>query len=230
MTLTTCTTGASNSALGDNALYALTTASSCTGIGSTAGYSITTGGTNTAIGAQAGYDLTTGTNNLCLGWNSGRASSPGGAQSPGGNGIFLGDNNISEANIQVDWTVASDARDKTDFTDLDLGLAFVNELNPVTYKWDKRSHYADSDSVDLDTISRDGTHKEDWLDIGFKAQEVEKLEESAGYKMSDKTNLTTNLSQDGKQYGLQYSKFVPILVKAIQELSAEVNKLKEEQN
>ena len=59
---------------------------------------------------------------------------------------------------------------------------------------------------------------------------MEKLEEAAGYKMSDKTNLTTNLSNDGKQYGLQYSKFVPILVKAVQELSAEITKLKEEQN
>ena len=44
--------------------------------------------------------------------------------------------------------------------------------------------------------------------------------------MSDKTNLTTNLTHDGKQYGIQYNKFVPILVKAIQELSAEVEKLK----
>ena len=37
--------------------------------------------------------------------------------------------------------------------------------------------------------------------------------------ISDKTNLTTHLSDDGKQYGLTYSKFVPILVKAVQELS-----------
>jgi hypothetical protein len=27
----------------------------------------------------------------------------------------------------------------------------------------------------------DGTHKEDWLDIGFKAQDVEALEVAAGY-------------------------------------------------
>ena len=78
----------------------------------------------------------------------------------------------------------------------------------------------------MDKVVADGTHKEDWLDIGFKAQEVEALEKAAGYKMSDKTNLTTNLTHDGKQYGIQYNKFVPILVKAIQELSAEVEKLK----
>ena len=58
------------------------------------------------------------------------------------------------------------------------------------------------------------------------AQDVEKLEADAGYKIADKTNLTTSLSDDEKQYGLKYNKFVPILVKAIQELSAEVEKLK----
>ena len=58
------------------------------------------------------------------------------------------------------------------------------------------------------------------MDIGFKAQEVEALEKAAGYKISDKTNLTTSLTGDGKQYGIQYAKFVPILVKAIQELTA----------
>ena len=78
----------------------------------------------------------------------------------------------------------------------------------------------------MDKVVADGTHKEDWLDIGFKAQEVEALEKAAGYKIADKTNLTTSLSDDEKQYGLKYNKFVPILVKAIQELSAEVEKLK----
>ena len=50
---------------------------------------------------------------------------------------------LAEAHVQVDWTVASDQRDKTDFTALDLGLDFVKALAPVTYKWDKRSKYGD---------------------------------------------------------------------------------------
>ena len=107
-------------------------------------------------------------------------------------------------------------------------LDFVKSLEPVTYKWDKRSKYGDktADDYDLNAQTPDGTHKEDWLDIGFKAQEVEALEIAAGYKIAEKTNLTTSLTSDGKQYGLQYSKFVPILVKAVQELSAEIDKLK----
>jgi len=132
-----------------------------------------------------------------------------------------------DAYIQVDWTVASDERDKTDFTALDLGLDFVNALEPVTYKWDKRSNYGDrfAEDYDLNAQTPDGTHKEDWLDIGFKAQAVEALEIAAGYTKETNTNLVSSHSNDGKQMGLQYSKFVPILVKAIQEQQALIDSL-----
>jgi hypothetical protein len=192
------------------------------------GVGVGTGDDNSCFGVSAGQNLTSGTNNTLLGHDAGVTGSPGGNINSESNEICLGDENVTEAHIQVDWSIASDERDKTDFTDLDIGLDFVKALAPVTYKWDKRSKYIDKHDpdVDLNKVTHDGTHKEDWLDIGFKAQEVEKLELAAGYKIADKTNLTTSLSGDGKQYGIQYSKFVPILVKAIQELSAEVEKLK----
>ena len=185
------------------------------------------------MGWRAGKAVTTGANNLILGAEAGETGSPGGAVTTASHQVCIGDEQITHSHVQVDWTVASDERDKTDFTALDIGLDFVNDLKPVTYKWDKRSKYVDKSDdnwrelVDLDKVTHDGTHKEDWLDIGFSAQEVEELEKTAGYKMSNKTNLTTSLSNDGKQYGLQYSKFIPILVKAVQELSAKVKKLEE---
>ena len=46
--------------------------------------------------------------------------------------------------------------------------------------------------------------------------------------MQDKTNLATRISDDGKQYHLKYSKFIPSLVKAVQELSTQVDELKAE--
>ena len=178
-----------------------------------------TGGHNTCVGQTAGFALTSGNFNTFIGKDSGRTGSPGGNMTNDSNKIVLGDDGIAEAHIQVDWTVASDQRDKTDFTALDLGLNFVKALAPVTFKWDKRSKYGDkrADGYDLNAQSPDGTHKEDWLDIGFKAQEVEALEQAAGYNKSNKTNLVSSHTGDGKQMGLQYSKFVPILVKAIQE-------------
>ena len=215
--------GDDNTAVGIGALSAAT-GSQNTAIGYYAmGQGVASGTDNTTLGYAAGFALSSGSNNLFLGHDAGRTGSPGGNQTTGSGSIILGDDNIGDAYIQVDWTVASDARDKTDFTALDLGLDFVKALNPVTYKWDKRSKYGDktAEDYDLNAQTPDGTHKEDWLDIGFKAQEVEALEIAAGYNKDNKTNLTTSLTSDGKQMGLQYSKFVPILVKAIQELSAQ---------
>ena len=102
-------------------------------------------------------------------------------------------------------------------------------MKPYTYKWDKRSNYVDwtaNPDTDLNTITNDGTYKETQLDIGFKAQEVEVLEKAAGYDKDNNTNLTIKLSEDGKQYSIKYEKLVTILVKAIQELEAEVQALK----
>jgi hypothetical protein len=212
--------GAYNTAMGYAALFS-NSGDNNTAYGSQALYA-TTGINNTSVGYAAGYAITSGSNNLVLGTDAGRTGSPGGNFVSGSNVIGLGDENISAANIQVDWTVASDARDKTDFTALDLGLDFVNALAPVTYKWDKRSKYGDKSAEDYDLAAQtpDGTHKEDWLDIGFKAQEVEALEIAAGYNKSNSTNLVSSHTEDGKQMGLQYSKFVPILVKAMQEQTA----------
>jgi hypothetical protein len=111
-----------------------------------------------------------------------------------------------------------------------MGLDFVKKLEPVTYHWDKRSKYVNKHdpAVNLNDVVHTGKHKEDWTDVGFLAQDVEKLEEEYGHKMKDKSNLTTSLSEDGKQYGLQYSKFVPILTKAIQELADTVETLQNE--
>jgi hypothetical protein len=217
------TTGTNNTFVGAEAGDSLTTGNSNTFIGfGSGGAGVVTGDNNTAVGPSALAAVAGGDNNLALGYHAGLTGSPGGNITTQDNEIILGDENITESHIQVDWTVASDERDKTDFTALDLGLDFVKALVPVTYKWDKRSKYIDKTQddwadTDLDTITHDGTHKEDWLDVGFKAQDVETLEKAAGYKIADKTNLTTSLTGDGKQYGIQYSKFVPILVKAIQE-------------
>jgi hypothetical protein len=206
----------------------MTTGSSNTFIGyGAAGGGVVTGSDNTAVGRVAGANLSSGANNLFLGHDAGIHGSPGGNITTGSNAIVFGDENIGDAYIQVALTVSSDERDKTDFVDLDLGLDFVKALEPVTYYWDKRSKYGDkyADDYDLDNLTSDGTHKEDWMDVGFKAQSVQALEEAAGYKLSDKKNLTVSLTEDGKQYGLKYEKFIPILVKAIQDQDAIIQSL-----
>ena len=144
------TTGQNNTAIGQGALDSNTTGSNNTACGNGSGTANTEGVNNTYVGDTSGIVLTTGDNNLMLGHDAGRTGSPGGAIATSDGNIVLGDENIGYAHIQVDWTVASDQRDKTDFTDLDVGLDFVNDLKPVTYKWDKRSKYGNKDDDDYD--------------------------------------------------------------------------------
>ena len=222
---TDLTTGSTNTLIGPRTGGNITTASNNTAMGVDAMEDATTAADNSCFGSNAGANLTTGSNNLLLGKQAGKASMPGGQITSASNKIVLGNSSIDQLNCEVALSVASDERDKTDFTDLDIGLDFVKQMKPYTYKWDKRSNYVDWDTnpnTDLDTITHDGTHKEDWLDIGFKAQDVEILEKAAGYDKDNNTNLTINLSEDGKQYSMKYEKLVPVLVKAIQELEARV--------
>ena len=217
-----------NTILGAYAADNLTTGNANTFLGTyVATDGVITGDSNTCVGHAAGAALTSGSNLLLLGHDAGRSTAPGGEHNTGSNSIVLGNNSIANAYIKVDWTVTSDERDKTDFTALDLGLDFVKAMKPYTFKWDQRSDYGDStaDNYKVTDQTPDGTHKKDQLDVGFKAQDIEALEKAAGYKIDDKTNLVSSLSQDETQYGLKYSKFIPILVKAIQELEARVKEL-----
>ena len=223
-------TGNANTFVGRAAGHTNSSGSENTFVGMNAGIDITTGSNNTGVGVSALANLTTGSTNAVLGHGAGTTGNPGGNVTTHSNHLIVGSDATTSAYVKVSWTVTSDERDKTDFKDLDVGLDFIKALEPVTFYWDERAKYVDTSDpdCDLNKVTHDGTHKGDRLDIGFKAQAVEKLEEAAGYKIADKTNLTTTLTEDGKQYGLKYERFVPILVKAVQELSDQVADLKEQ--
>ena len=128
----------------------------------------------------------------------------------------------THAYIDVSWTVTSDARDKTDVVPLPSSLDFVEALNPVTFKWDKRSNYrvTDEDGNVTDTPTPDGTHKEDRPFAGFLAQEVQQVIDDLGY--------VDDVIVDNEQADLLKIKetaLIPVLVKAVQELSAKVKVL-----
>jgi hypothetical protein len=214
-------TGGGNTAIGHASSRSLTSGYNNSACGLQTLYAISTGVNNTAIGANAGADITSGSNNQCFGVEAGKSNGPGGSITTASGQIVVGNGDATNAHIQIDWTVASDKRDKTDVTPLDMGLSFINKLEPVTYKWDKRGKYEEGETPD-------GTHKESWTDVGFLAQDVEKIEAEFGHKIEDETNLTTHMSEDESKYGLTYAKFIPMLVKSVQELSTQVDELKSE--
>jgi len=215
--------GTNNAAFGVEALGGCSTGSRNFAYGYAALYSLSSGGSNIAMGDATGYNVTSGSNNLLFGQNAGRT----GYQSPyqsiagvtsGSNQIHMGNESHSTARIQISWTVNSDARDKTDITPIDIGLDFVKQLNPVTYRWDKRSDYEDR--------TPDGTNKLPELTLGFLAQEVEVVEKSFGYDVANQTNLVVDRIPEQDHYGITYEKMVPILTKAIQEQQTIIDDLK----
>ncbi|CAB5187260.1 Intramolecular chaperone auto-processing domain containing protein [uncultured Caudovirales phage] len=132
----------------------------------------------------------------------------------------------------------SDQRQKTDIATASLGLDFINELNPVSYKWvsggKKVSHqvYRDENGneVSSDTpnakaaeiISEDIVGKRThW---GLLAQQVKTTCDKYGVDFAGW--VLSNTDDPSSEQGLRYDQFVSPIIKAIQELSAQNAALK----
>jgi len=197
--LQSSTTGANNVAIGRDALGANTTGFSNTAVGRGALSNVTTGLQNTAVGVNAGSNLTTGLNNTVIG-NLATASA-----NNVNNEITLGNSSIATLRCQVTTiTSLSDARDKANVADLSAGLDFVNALRPVKFDWNMR----DGGKVGIP-------------DTGFIAQDLQAVQATTGV---DIPGLVYAANPDKLEAG--YGKLIPVLVKAAQELSAEVERLK----
>jgi hypothetical protein len=195
------TTGTSNTAMGDyRALYSNTTGSNNSAFGNQALYSNTTASNNTAVGYQAGYNVTTGANNAFFGYVSGTDAVANITTTS--NNIVMGNNSHTNAYIKVSWTVTSDARDKTSFAPIPLGLNFVCSLLPTAYQF---------------RVSRDDETATGPVRYGFKAQDILAVE-------GDKPVIIDNNDLENLKYN--QDSMIAVLVKAIQELKAEVDSLK----
>jgi len=199
------TTGVNNTAVGAGALFSNVSGGLNTAVGRQALEGNTIGAANTAVGASAIRTLTSGIANIGIGgYNSLGNYSPVFALTTENNRIVMGSSSVSNAYIQVAWTVVSDARDKTNFAPVPHGLSFVNALKPTAFQF---KH--DRESGEVNGPVR----------YGFLAQDILALEgeNSVIIDADDKEKLRYN----GES-------LVPVLVNAIQELSASVEALKTE--
>jgi hypothetical protein len=119
----------------------------------------------------------------------------------------------------------SDARLKKEITPTDLGLEFVNKLNPVSYKWIEGG-YLPVDETDPEQVAnkiglpRAGVRKH----YGLIAQELKatldelNVEDFAGYVQDDLTDPDSTLS-------ISYNNLLAPMIKSIQELSNKIDSL-----
>ena len=214
------TTGENNIYIGEEAGYGAGTSNTSNnnvGIGKAAGAYISSGSTNTLVGYYAGRNVTTGSNNLLLGKIAGQSESPSGNITTGSNVVCLGNNYTTDLYCADTSISSSDKRDKTDVTDFTHGLKWVEQLKPVTYRWDKRTWYDDK--------TPEGSKKNARQHIGFLAQDVLAIEQADGFASKKDDMLVVNLNEDDTAYGLKYERLVPVLVNAVKELSAKVKAL-----
>jgi len=221
------TTGSSNTANGNNALYSNTTGGGNTASGSSALYSNTTGDSNIAIGSSALTANTTGSNNIVIGrnalfsnttesyntaigsstftnvYNANNSTAIGyQAQPTGSNQVRLGNNSVTSIGGHANWSNISDARFKTQVQDNVPGLAFISQLNPVTYQMDMDAiakFHQTSDELRLKDSER---AKSAIRYTGFLAQDVEKAAESIGYDFSG----VEAPQHDKDNYSLRYAR------------------------
>ena len=224
--------------VGSRAGEAVTTGHKNICIGHDAGGAITTGAKNVVIGYDAanyeGNDLTTGENCTIIG-SYNRVSASGTLQEKilgyyvmGASNSFTFGNGATDSRIDdgaTSITAPSDVRLKEEIEDEKVGLDFINELRPVTFRWKKEKDVP----VDLNAYGS-GSEKRVMngkYNHGFIAQEVkEVLDKNPNIK--DGFDLWTE-DVDGRQR-IGEGSLISILVKGIQELSAKVEELESKLN
>jgi hypothetical protein len=205
------TTGSYNTAMGQNALATNTTSAEISAFGSYA-LNLTTGALNTGVGAAAGSTLTTGTNNSFLGYSAQPSSAT------VSNTITLGNSSIATLRCQVtSITSLSDERDKTNIETLEHGLDFVKQLKPVSFEWNARPETrTDHEGNEIEVQGKVGIQ-----DIGFIAQDIVALEDS----LNAAESLQLSFRDNPEKLEVTQGRLIPILVKAIQDLTAKVEAL-----
>ena len=126
--------------------------------------------------------------------------------------------------VNASWTRVSDERYKENITpNTDCGLAFINDLNPVTFTWRAKADI-DNTLPDYDEKALEPEYKEKMY--GLIAQEVKEsldkhgIKDFGGWDVEENTGIQS-ISQE---------MFIHPLIKAVQELSAKVEELENKLN
>jgi hypothetical protein len=232
-------TGQYNTFLGQAAGYSNQGGSANTFLGQNSGFYTTSGGSNTFVGANAGQANIADNNVTCLGTAS---SATGSNQIQLGSGATTCYTNGAVQN-------RSDLRDKADVRDTVLGLDFISKLRAVDYKWDMREDYKDEaplpldinatdeeklahkiasenwlESVKLDNLTHNGSNKRSRYHHGLIAQEVQDVINETGIDFGGFQDHKVQGGQDVLSIG--YGELIAPMIKAIQELKAEIELLK----
>jgi len=206
-----------------------------TGVGSSVFIHLTNGTDNVAMGESAAANLTTGDYNTIIGSNT--EPSTGDAQSQNifgfnvdgsGNGTFTfgsGSDDTACSNGATSWSNPSDARIKKDIETSTCGLSFINDLRPVNFKFKTKGEL----DTDFYLYEKDSTVPASFTDQvvnGFIAQEVKTVIDNHPEYKGDEL-WKEGLDKHDKRQRISKEALIPILVRAIQDLSDKVKALED---
>lgn len=165
----------------------------------------TTTRNNVIIGDQAQFSGSVGMDN-CIVIGSGASATATNAA----NEITLGNASITALRCNVtSITSLSDARDKTNIEPISNASAFIKDLKPVKFDWDRR----------------DGVKAKEH-DMGFLAQDLDDAQSKHG--IQDHLDIVYKSNPEALE--ASYGKLLPILVQALKEQQEEIEKLKSTTN
>jgi hypothetical protein len=221
-----------NVMVGGYAGDAITSGDANCSVGYVSGSAITTGASNTSVGTSTLHNLTTGNYNVGIG-NSIGVSAVDQEYGIGlGYSVTVAANDFSfgkasnvvtnDFDADANWSRSSDVRKKREIYDQELGLDFINDLRTVRFQWKPSNEfpkewndYSEENNMDTDVIMH-----------GFIAQEVkEALDKHASD--NDKKFSGWKEGDDGMQHTSREMFVIP-LIKAVQELTAQVSTLQNE--
>ena len=207
----------------------------------------TSGDRNLAFGVHALGGMTNGNNNIGIGHGAGTHSS---VLATGERNILIGsladttsadsvnqtvigydvignaDNSFVFGHTGTDSAIAfgatsisapSDIRLKQNINDDVAGLSFINDLRPVTYEWRKEKDIPEE--MLTHKAGSEERFNNDFVNHGFIAQEVKEVIDNHS-EIKDGFNMWLEDDFDGRQR-IAEGALVPMLVKSIQELSAQ---------
>ena len=219
-----------NSSFGAFSLDALTSGDQNACYGSYSGTAVTTGYGNTFLGTVSGESCTVGNHNVCVGNDANLSNNN------ESNAIVIGQNISGVSNdfsfgkasnvvsntfdSDANWSRSSDVRKKRNIHSQGLGLDFINDLRTVRFQWKPSNEFP----KEWNDYSEENTMNLDVIMHGFIAQEVkETLDKHASE--DDKKFSGWKEGEDGMQHTSREMFVIP-LIKAVQELSAQVEDLK----
>ena len=231
------TTYDGNTAVGHQALLVADNTSGADGnnvaIGASAGSTVTSGVRNVLVGVSTGASLTTGNDNIMIGKGADVSANAAANQITIGNDINAGGNNnfafgksgnvvTNDFDTDAAFSRSSDRRKKREIYDQKLGLDFINDLRTVNFQWKPSNEfpkewndYSEENNMDTDVIMH-----------GFIAQEVKEALDKHSSERDSKFRGWKE-GEDDMQHTSREMFVIP-LIKAVQELSAQVDTLKAE--